>query len=57
MGQSLSLLHRGTTLSTSEPDIQIPASVFTKDGYIPDKVLRVKKDLSKTAEKNSDLHM
>lgn len=57
MEQSLSLLHRGTTLSTSEPDIQIPASVFTKDGYIPDKVLRVKKDLSKIAEKNSDLHM
>lgn len=57
MGQSLSLLRGGTTLSTSEPDVQIPASVFTKDGYIPDKVLRVKKDLSKIAEENSDLHM
>lgn len=57
VGQSLSLLRGGTILSTSEPNVQITASVFTKDGYIPDKVLRGKKDLSKIDEENSDLHM
>lgn len=53
----LCLLLRDTTLRSSEPDIQITVTVLTKVSYTPDKLLKVKEDLSIIAEKESDLHM